>query len=196
MEELAGWESFHVIVASAAAVLIGLQFVAMTLIAERPVERGAEAGAAFATPTIVHFSAVFLLSAELRAPWGSITPPAVLWGLLGLIGIVYAGVVARRMRRQAIYRPVFEDWFFHLLLPLAAYITLALSALAAPSHTREALFGVGAAELVLLYVSIHNAWDGLAYHLGVHRTDTHSERGVGTTPPRRKRPRSQAGRRE
>jgi hypothetical protein len=36
MEELAGWESFHVIVAAAAAVLIGLQFVAMALIADAP----------------------------------------------------------------------------------------------------------------------------------------------------------------
>jgi hypothetical protein len=169
MEELAGWESFHVIVASAAAVLIGLQFVAVTLIIERAQARSAEAGAAFATPTIVHFSLVFLLSAILRAPWRAITPPAVLWGVLGFIGIVYAGVVARRMRRQTIYRPVFEDWLFHLLLPFVAYVTLFGSALASRSHLREALFGVGAAELILLYVGIHNAWDGLAYHFEPHR---------------------------
>lgn len=177
MDQLAGWESFHVIVASAAAVLIGLQFVAMTLIAERPVVRAGEAGAAFATPTIVHFSVVFLLSAILRAPWGTITPPAALWGLLGLIGIVYAAVVARRMRRQPVYDPVFEDWLFHLLLPLLAYLTLAVSALAARAHAREVLFGVGAAELVLLYVGIHNAWDSLAYHVLVHRPATTPEPG-------------------
>ena len=171
MAELARWESFHVIVASAAAVLIGLQFVAMTLVMERSQVRSADAGAAFATPTIVHFSLVFLLSAILRAPWGTITPPAVLWGALGFIGVGYASVVARRMRRQAIYRPVFEDWLFHLLLPLVSYVTLAVSALATRSHVREALFGVGAAELVLLYVGIHNAWDGLAYHFDAHRAE-------------------------
>jgi hypothetical protein len=51
MAELAEWESFYVIVGSAAGTLIGLQFVVMTLIAERPPLRAREAGAAFATPT-------------------------------------------------------------------------------------------------------------------------------------------------
>lgn len=64
---------------------------------------------------------------------------------MGFGGIVYAGVVVRRMRRQTAYTPVFEDWLFHLLLPVAAYATFAASALAAAVHTREALFGVAGA---------------------------------------------------
>jgi hypothetical protein len=39
---------------------------------------------------------------------------------------------------------------------------LALSAFAVLSHTRDALFGVGAAELLLI-IGIHNAWDSIAY---------------------------------
>ncbi|HTJ09793.1 MAG TPA: hypothetical protein VL393_08930 [Candidatus Binataceae bacterium] len=54
---------------------------------------------------------------------------------------------------------------FHFVLPLAAYAMLALSAVAAPAHTREALFGVGAATLLLLFVGIHNAWDSVTYHV-------------------------------
>jgi hypothetical protein len=64
---------------------------------------------------------------------------------------------------------VFEDWLFHALLPLAAYATLALSALAAWSHARDALFGVGAAALLLLFIGIHNAWDSVAYHVLVKK---------------------------
>ena len=71
MSQFAEWESFYLIVGSAAGALIGLQFVVITLIAERPPPE--EAGAAFATPTIVHFSVVLLLSAVLRAPWHAIT---------------------------------------------------------------------------------------------------------------------------
>lgn len=72
------------------------------------------------------------------------------------------------MRVQSIYRPQFEDWLFHVLLPFAAYASLGLSAFAASSHMREALFGVGAAALLLLFVGIHNAWDSVAYHVLVN----------------------------
>src|SRR5262249_19755626 len=175
MRALSEWDSFYVIVGSAAGALIGLQFVVMTLIADRPSLRAAEAGAAFATPTIVHFGAALLLSAVLRAPWEAIALVAALWGLMGLGGVTYAIIVARRMRVQTIYQPDFEDRLFNVLLPLAAYAILALSAIAAPSYTREALFGVGAAALLLLFIGIHNAWDGVAYHVFVTRRDTDSE---------------------
>jgi hypothetical protein len=64
---------------------------------------------------------------------------------------------------------VFEDWLFHLLLPFAAYTTLAVTAVAARSHSREALFGTAAAALLLLFVGIHNAWDAVTYHVFAHR---------------------------
>jgi hypothetical protein len=176
MSALAEWDSFYVIVGSAAGALIGLQFVVMTLIAERPPLRAAEAGAAFATPTIVHFGAALLLSALLRAPWHAVTSAAALWGLVGLSGAAYAVIVARRMRVQTTYRPEFEDWLFHVLLPLVAYAILALSAFAASSHTREALFGVGAAALLLLFIGIHNAWDAVAYHVLVNKPNAKTER--------------------
>jgi hypothetical protein len=117
MSELATWDSFYVIVGSAAGALIGLQFVVVTLIAERPELRVAEAGAAFVTPTIVHFGSVLLLSALLRVPWRSIVPAAALWALMGFSGVAYAVTVARRMRKQGVYQPEFEDWLFHVLLP-------------------------------------------------------------------------------
>ncbi len=171
MSELSAWDSFYVIVGSAAGALVGLQFVVMTLIAEKPPLRAPEAGSAFATPTVIHFSSVLLLSAVIRAPWEAIVPVAVLWGLLGLIGATYSIVVAWRMRLQSFYRPVFEDWSFHVLLPLAGYAMLALCALAAPLHARGALFGVGAAALLLLFSGIHNAWDAVAYYVFVQRKD-------------------------
>ena len=165
MAELAAWDSFYVIVGSAAGALIGLQFVVMTLVAARPPLRAAEAGAAFATPTVIHFGSALLLSALLRVPWPSIVAAAALWGLIGVCGVAYAGVVTRRMRRQTFYQPEFEDWLFHAILPLAAYAILAMSAFATPSRTREALFGVGGAALLLLFIGIHNAWDSTSYHV-------------------------------
>lgn len=171
MSELNAWDSFYVIVGSASGGLVGLQFVVMTLIAEKPPVRAPEAGSTFATPTVMHFSSVLLLSAMLRAPWGAVLPAAVLSGLLGVAGAAYSLIVAWRVRAQSFYRPVLEDWLFHALLPLAAYTLLALSAVAAPLHERGALFGVGAAALLLLFCGIHNAWDTVSYYVFVQRKD-------------------------
>ena len=172
MAELAAWDNFYVIVGSAAGALIGLQFVVMTLVAARPLPRTAEAGAAFATPTVIHFGTALLLSALVQVPWQSIVAAAAFWGLIGVCGVAYAVVVARRMRRQTVYQPEFEDWLCHAILPLAAYAILAISAFATTSRTREALFGVGAATLLLLFIGIHNAWDSTAYHVFSSGRDT------------------------
>lgn len=169
MAELTEWGSFYVIVGTAAGALIGLQFVVVTLIAEKPELRRAEGGAAFATPNIVHFSTALLLSAILQIPWRSIAIAAVVWGVAGFSGIAYSVIVARRMSTLSMYRPELEDWLFYALIPLAGYAALASSAFAAPSHTRLALFVVGGATLVLLFVGIHNAWDSIAYHVFVSK---------------------------
>ena len=172
MSELTDWNSFYVIVGSSAGALIGLQFVVIALIAETPDARAdAQAGAAFSTPSVVHFAVVLLLSAIISAPWHTIGAVGVVWGLMGISGIVYALIVARRMRLQTAYRPVFEDWLSHALLPLAAYAILAVSAYVAQSHARPALFLVAAATLLLLFVGIHNAWDAVTYHVLVRREE-------------------------
>src|SRR5438270_10510209 len=107
MTALDGWQNFYVIVGSSAGALIGLQFVVMTLIANMPITRGdAQAGDTFSTPTVVHFGVVLLLSAVASAPWDGIATAAALWGIVGLTGVVYVALVARRVRRQTVYRAV------------------------------------------------------------------------------------------
>src|ERR1700710_3064147 len=105
MQELAAWDSFYVIVGGAAGALIGLQFVVMTLIAEKPSPRIAEPGPIFSTPTIIHFSAILLVSALLRAPWPSVTAAALACGAVGLCGFVYTLLLAPRLHRQTAYPP-------------------------------------------------------------------------------------------
>jgi hypothetical protein len=170
MNPLTGWDNFYVIVGSSAGALIGLQFVVMTLIANIPVEHStAQAGHAFATPTIVHFGAVLLLAGIITAPWESIATASVFWGLLGFIGIVYSAVVVRRMRLQSSYRPELEDWLFHALMPFVAYLALAVSSVFVRVHVRRALFADAASAMLLLFTGIHNAWDAVTYHVFVQR---------------------------
>ncbi|MEN3327696.1 MAG: hypothetical protein V7638_2503 [Acidobacteriota bacterium] len=170
MPELTEWNNFYVIVGSSAGALIGLQFVVLTLIAERSRLRQApEASDAFATPSVVHFGVVLLVSAVLSAPWRALGVVSVFAGLVGVAGIIYSVIVARRMRTQKVYRPVMEDWTFHVVLPLIAYAMLAISAYIATHNTRRALFFAGAATLLFLFVGIHNAWDSVTYAVFVQR---------------------------
>ena len=170
MSELAGWTNFFVIVGSSAGALIGLQFVVITLVSAMPHAPGQEqVGGAYATPTIVHFGSVLLLSAVLSAPWHGPVAPSVICFLLGLGGLAYATIVARRLRVQTAYQPVLEDWVFHALLPFAAYAMLAVSAYAARANFYEPMFGVAAAALMLLFIGIHNAWDAVTYHVFVKK---------------------------
>jgi hypothetical protein len=170
MTALDGWENFYVIVGSSAGALIGLQFVVITLIADIPIAGSdPQAAGAFTTPSVIHFGVVLLLSAIVSAPWNGIGMVAILWGVVGLCGLAYTVVVARRLGVQTAYKPVLEDWLFHVLLPLAAYAALAVSACAAHSLERPALFLVAAAALLLLFIGIHNAWDIVTYHVFVQK---------------------------
>ena len=163
MSDLAKWDSFCVIVGAAAGSLIGLQFVVMTLIAERPPRGVNEAGGAFATPIIVYFATALLMSAVLRAPWLDSVTPAVMAGLIGLAGTVYTLIVIRRMRRQTAYQTTPEDWVHYAALPLTAYAVLAISGFAGLYLTHWAMFGVATGMLALLFLGIRNAWDSVLY---------------------------------
>jgi len=168
MTGLAAWQNFYVIVGSSAGALIGLQFVVITLIAGMPINKGtAQAGATFSTPTVIHFGAVLLLAGLMTAPWHGIAGVAVLWGILGFSGAVYEIVIAWRMRTQVVYKPVFEDWMFHAFLPMAAYATLGVAAIAAGAYLYWGLFAVSGSAMLLLFIGIHNAWDAVTYHVFV-----------------------------
>ena len=68
MKEFGEWDSFYLIVGGAAGALIGLQFVVLTLIAERNNDASPQAGRAFSTPTVLHFSVVLFLAGIVPIP--------------------------------------------------------------------------------------------------------------------------------
>jgi hypothetical protein len=175
MTALTDWQNFYEIVGSSAGALIGLQFVVTALVANIPmsVHEGADAEA-FSTPTVVHFGAVLLVAAIISAPWHSLNPAALILAVTGFAGLIYAINITMRLRRQTAYRPAFEDWLCHCVLPLIAYAILIASAgLLVANH--EALFGVAAATAMLLFIGIHNAWDAAAYHV-FERSRRHAAR--------------------
>jgi hypothetical protein len=169
------WQSFYVIVGSAAAALTGLQFVVMALISDSGRKGAHDTVAAFGTPTVVHFAVVLFTSAIIAAPWHSLTAPAVLLGICGLGGIAYAVIITLTAIRQTAYKPVLEDWIWHSVIPFVAYLLMLIGAVAL-ARSGGGLYAIGATSLLLLFDGIHNAWDTVLF-LATNET------GSGTTTP-------------
>jgi hypothetical protein len=159
---LDAWESFYVIIGSSAAALTGLQFVVIVLAAEMHALTISTIRA-YATPTIIHFCAVLLISAILSAPWSDISYPSFGLAMCGLAGFAYALIVIRRARSQTFYVPVLEDWIWHGVLPLIAYAVLVIAAILLVWNLQSSLFVIGGMAALLLFVGIHNAWDAVTY---------------------------------
>ncbi|HEY4219368.1 MAG TPA: hypothetical protein VGM67_19625 [Gemmatimonadaceae bacterium] len=157
------WQSFYVIVGSSGAALTGLQFVVMALIADARHKGNADTVDAFGTPTVVHFCIALVTAAVISAPWPTLLPPVVVLTLIGLGGVGYAIIVTLRARQQQDYKPVLEDWIWHSMLPLIAYVTFLCGAIVLGRGDAAGLFAIGASTLLLLLIGIHNAWDSVAY---------------------------------
>lgn len=162
---LSAWESFYVIVGSSGGGLIGLQFVVLTLIAERQGRTNPETLSAFGTPTVVHLAGALLISAVMSAPWPSIAALAVTIGMAGLIGLAYSVRVVLRAQRQTGYVPVVSDWVWYAALPSVTYGSLAISSVLFDTAPDAAPFVVAASSLTLLLIGIHNAWDTVTHIL-------------------------------
>jgi hypothetical protein len=160
---LTAWETFFFLVGSSAAALTGLQFVVIALIAESRRRATTREIEAFGTPTIVHFAGVLLVCAILSAPWQGLSRVAIALGVCAIAGLTYTFIVIKRARYQTTYRLVFEDWLWHVILPLTAYALLFASALYLRSYARSVLFVIGGVSLLLLFIGIHNAWDTVTY---------------------------------
>ena len=164
MPPLHEWETFYVIVGSAAAALTGLQFVVVALLSEASwMSGGEEEMNTFGTPTVVHFSAVLLFAAICSVPHQTASSLAACLIVAGVIGVVYEISITVRAWRTPHYDPVLEDWIFHSILPAIAYFAFVGAGVWEMRDAEAGLYPIAVASLILLYVGIHNAWDTAMY---------------------------------
>ena len=181
---LEAWANFYIIVGSSAGALTGLQFVVMTLVAERvPASSSGESVSAFGTPNVVHFCAALLVASILCIPWDVLRPAGIAVTACGGLGVVYSGIVMKRALRQREYKPVFEDWVWHTFLPALAYATMLVAGVALGRNSADPLFLIGPATLLLVFVGIHNAWDTVTFITMERPRSSASEGTGGPTPP-------------
>src|SRR5256886_17336956 len=110
------------------------------------------------------------MSAILSVPWRAVSHAGLSLAAVGVAGIVYMAVVIRRARRQTRYVPVLEDWLWHCVFPLIAYLTLLV---AAPVFQRDppmCPLWIGATALPLLFTGIPKPWGPLPSMPTTHPT--------------------------
>lgn len=168
---LAPWGNYYVILGSAGAALIGLQFVSITLISGLGRRTDARSVSAFGTPTVVYLSSALVISACMCAPWPSLAPVMNVLVVLGVCGLGYLATVLRHASRPTHYTPVLEDWIWYAILPCVTCLQLLVSGTLLRSRPDAALFLIASAALMLLLIGIHNSWDTVT-----HMVITHSQR--------------------
>lgn len=148
------WANFHVVTSAAAATLLGLLFVVITLGAARR-RKDTLSIRIYLTPAVIYFSSVLLLSALLIVPNQTPVSALVCICLEGVAGLGYAGFLA--IRRGTFYQSR-SDLFPYAVFPLAAYALMVAGGVLLLSKPHIGLDLVAAAMLVLLAIGIRNSW--------------------------------------
>jgi hypothetical protein len=174
MHALESWHDFFVLVGTAGATLLALLFVAVSLGAGFLNNRKTDATRAFFSPVVVHFSAVFFLSAIALIPGHRTIFFAVVVGACALAGFSVALFATIQLMRHDWTRYK-EDHIAYGLLPTVSYAALLVSAAMIWMENEFAVDVLAGALLVLLLVNVRNAWD-LTLSMARHQTEQRTKR--------------------
>jgi hypothetical protein len=155
------WESFYFMVGSAAAGLIGLLFVVVTLTADLDRSRVLRNAGIYMTPIVLHFAIVFSNSAVAMAPGLPVPARAILFGLPALVGLGNAARACLGIRAAAsgAEAPHWSDFWLYGAAPAGIYVCLLAAVAALWAQAGWAAYALAALQLLLLMIGIRNAWD-------------------------------------
>ena len=169
MEALHAWHEFYLLVGTAAATVLALLFVAVSLGAGFLSNRDQAPTRTFMSPVVIHFTSVFFIAAVGLIPSHGPRFFAALIAATAALGIIVSMVTSVQVIRRE-WTQYVPDYFAYGLLPVAAYVTLLLSGVmiyAGMNYAPEVLAG---ALLALTIINIRNAWD-LTLSMVRHHTD-------------------------
>jgi membrane protein CcdC involved in cytochrome C biogenesis len=151
------WANFYIITSTAAATLIGLLFVVITLAAERRPKEAPKIRL-YLTPTVVYFGSTLCLATLLTFPNHSPLTAALCGGLVGVVGILYsASPLVERGRKKAQYEHP-SDMIQYVVIPVAAYGLLVLGGVLLLYKAQRGLTLVALGMFALLTLALRNSW--------------------------------------
>jgi len=157
-EALKEWREFYVLTGTAAATLLALLFVAVSLGAGYLTSRRTAGIRTFMSPVVIHFTSVFFISAVALVPTHQETFFAALIGVTAAVGAAISMFITVQVVRTEMTNYV-QDYFAYGLLPALAYLALLTAAALIYLHNAFALDALAGSVLLLAIVNIRNVWD-------------------------------------
>src|ERR1700692_545402 len=171
---IAPWHEFYSLLGTAAATLVALLFVAVSIGASVLTPERAGATRTFMSPMVFHYTAVLFLSLITLIPTQTPETLGLSIGFVAAIGFAYALFICVRVVRNDMAD--MADNFGYGGFPLAAYAVALLAAWLFGEKSPGGVNVLAGALLLLLIVNIRNAWDttlSLARRQasGLHKSD-------------------------
>ncbi len=160
MAALHDWQNFYLMTGTAAATLIGLLFVAVSISVgvNLTAKRINDATETFVTPVLLSYAQVFFISCLGVIPFqGALIPGAILLAQ-GSGNILLSIRIAWRI--LVLHRDEMDKghWVWHFVIPLLAGVLLVATALGFLEGSSLALAGLAIADLLYLAVGLRNSW--------------------------------------
>jgi hypothetical protein len=174
------WSDFYLVVGGAAAVLLGMIFVVVTLMHDRPRSAVLYGSKLYMGPIVLHMCFVLVLSAAALTPGMSSRAFAIIAGAAALWGAargIYSVVGLMRLQRIGEDEVHWTDTWYYGAVPLVLYAALAAVAAAFWRGTEWAPDGVGAVIVGLLLLSVRDEYD-LVTWLAPRRDAERSDAGA------------------
>jgi hypothetical protein len=159
-QPLHNWQNFYLLVGGAAATLVGLMFVAISLGTRLITERSVPALRVWVHPTLIHFIYVLVIATITMIPTLTRSPLGILLVFAGLVSFGNALRMVPYMRKQQREQEADRsDWVWYLIVPSITYLLFVGTGIGLLLGHDRALNGLAFAIILLLVNGIRNAWD-------------------------------------
>ena len=157
---LRDWQNFYMLTGAAAATLIGLLFVAISISigTNLTIQQARNSLRTFVSPILIYYVQVFIVSCLAVMPLQSINILAGVVVILGGLNIFLVFKVCWRILVLHRDEMDFGHWMWHVLLPLITSILFVCVAVGFFDTVQLAGPGLAVANLLCLAIGLRNTW--------------------------------------
>jgi hypothetical protein len=172
-QSLRDWQTFYFLVGGAAAGLVGLTFVAITVGSGVIAKTDVSGLRTFVNPSLIHFIYVLVTASVVVMPSVTRVQLGILLVLAGLVSFGRALGSVPFMWQQYKRRVVdMHDWAWYFLAPLVSYLMFVGTGTVLLLGTSQALNLLAWASILLLVAGIRNTWDMVLWFILPKREPT------------------------